>query len=311
MKMTLFVFIYVSESILPHDTINKLAGVIILLSNHNNLKYPIPCKTSFSDIKMKMMDPSFNKIVRLENKHFNCLPEPDYINIKHNEVSLIGESTFKTLHKLKSLILKNNKLTSFGKDTIFGQVNMTLLNILQNSLIHVDKRLFNGLRVKIILTDDFHSCCLNLGPMFICNARPLWPSSCKALLLNVGLKRVSWLMGIIIVSLNILSICKTSTQWYKSHEVNDYDKYVMLVNNCDLVAVLYLLTLAVKDVTDGDNYVESDILWRSSITCHVLSFVSLVSIMSEALFMMNISIARYRVIKDPFVKPFGKKYNKL
>ena len=45
-----------------------------------------------------------------------------------------------------------------------------------------------------------------------------------------------------------------------------------------------------------------------SITCHAVAFVSLWSVLVEALFIMTISITRYKVVKDPFEKPFGKKF---
>ena len=148
---------------------------------------------------------------------------------------------------------------------------------------------------------------MNSDPKSICTAKPLWPSSCTALFSHTGLNVSCWIMGLLTILLNITSTCAIVVQWHKCGELNDYDRYVMLINSCDLIVGLYLLTVAIKDVIVGNNYVDSDILWRSSITCHAVAFVSLWSILVEALFIMTISIARYKVVKDPFEKPFGKK----
>ena len=79
----------------------------------------------------------------------------------------------------------------------------------------------------------------------------------------------------------------------------------MLISFCDLVVGLYLLMIAIKDAVVANHYAQSDILWRSSIPCYVIAFVSLLSILIEALFLLTVSIARYRVVKDPFEKPFS------
>ena len=85
----------------------------------------------------------------------------------------------------------------------------------------------------------------------------------------------------------------------------------MLIHFCDLIIGLYLLSMVIKDAAAGKLYMESDTEWRRSIICHTISFVSLWCVLLEALFVLAVSIARYRVVKYPFQKPYGKKVTYL
>ena len=80
-----------------------------------------------------------------------------------------------------------------------------------------------------------------------------------------------------------------------------------MINSCDVIVGFYLLSIAINDVLvgGGGNYVQVDISWRRSIPCHMLSFVSLLAIMLSALFLMVVSISRYRIIRYPLDKPFS------
>ena len=210
---------------------------------------------------MKVLDLGFNHITMLEIKYFSCLPELNLIVMKHNLISQITESTFKTLPKLMSLDLSENKLNSLQKLTFTGLQNLILLNLLKNDINHVNSRLFSGTEVKLIMTDDFHVCCMITDPKANCTTKPLWPLSCKSLLSNMELKVVCWCIGILVISLNVVSIYKILTTWYKSSEIKEYDRCIILINFCDLLVGLCLITIAVKDIASAKSYVEPDILW--------------------------------------------------
>ena len=72
LQLTYFVFIHISESKLPEGKINTLTHVMIVLFKQNNLTHPFVCDLSASDIKMKLLDLSFNKIIKL-NINFSAV----------------------------------------------------------------------------------------------------------------------------------------------------------------------------------------------------------------------------------------------
>ena len=73
----------------------------------------------------------------------------------------------------------------------------------------------------------------------------------------------------------------------------------MALNISDFMIGLYLLSIAITDIVIGDNYVGSNFIWRGSVPCHVLGFMSLLAIIMSTLFMLAVSISRYRVVKSP------------
>ena len=156
-------------------------------------------------------------------------------------------------------------------------------------ILFVSSRLFVDTRIILIITDDFHVCCMNRDLKCLCPAKPSWSSSCEALLSNIVLRVACWVKGILIVLINSVSICKIFVCWYTSDKLKEYDRYVMLINFCGLVIGTNLLAIVTKNVTAGDNYIETDIVWRSSFL-----WPSLWSVVLEGLFLLIVSIARFK-----------------
>ena len=92
----------------------------------------------------------------------------------------------------------------------------------------------------------------------------------------------------------------------KSNKMNEYKMFVVLINLCDFLTGFYLLSIMIKDDLFGSNYIESDLLWRSSILCHGIGVVFLLSVVLSALYLLSVSLSRYKAVKNPFKKSFSK-----
>lgn len=305
-----FVFLSFKRSQFPVVFKYNLPHAAILSLKSNNLKALFYCqKVPDVHVTLKSLDLSFNQITSLQGKSFVCFSDLRTLKAQHNEIASLEDSTFETLCMLQILDLSCNKLMSLGKFTASCNVFLILLNITLTDLDFIDHELFSKVKFKVILTDDFQICCMNSNPDSICTAKPLWPSSCTALLSNMGLKVISWILSFMVVFLNSLSAIRIVVLWYQKKNLKLYDQYVLLINFCDVTFGLYLLTVSILDAAQGERYVESDKRWRKGVICVSLAVVSLLSVVLEALFLLMISIARYRVVTDPFEKPFGKKVN--
>ena len=294
-----FLYIRITYTAVPQTDVNMLTNAIILISTHNGLLQPFPCHSALGSIKIKVLDMSFNKINKLHKQHFKCLSHLIQMVLDHNEITRVVETLFEDLTKLKVLSLNSNKIASLFKCSFCSLNNLVLLNLLNNSILFVDSTIFGDAKIHLILTDDFPVCCMfsNIGS--VCTSKPVWPSSCLALLSNIGLKLACWLIGIILSLCNILSIFGKAASWYNKIKFKNYDKYVIAINISDLMVGLYLISIASADVIVGDNYVELDLSWRTSLPCHALSFMSMCAILISTFFMLGLSIERYRVIKYP------------
>ncbi len=235
-----------------------------------------------------------------------CLCSLTQVLLNNNDISSIADNSLQQLHFLMVLDLSDNKMTSFKKHSLSGPRNLKVLILYKNNILFVNRMLFTLVHITFVVTDNFHVCCLFSDSNTLCSLHSLWPFSCKCFLIHSGLKILCWCIGLLTIIANFLSILFTSLQGLKAKQLKNYDRYVIAINACDLLTGLVVLLIAVKDVSLGENYMESDLRWRSSIECHLLAMFSLWSILCEAWFVMIISIARFRVVKDPFEEPFDE-----
>ncbi len=306
-KLRYFIFIDISINIMSGVKLNELVDTQILLAHHNNLTEAFLCDSRAATVEIKLLDLSHNQISLIEPEHFSCIPQVQDVILKDNRISDIAHNVFRNSSKLNSLNIANNNLTCLKQFSLFGIGKLHLIYLLGNGIQHVTKELFSGTNIRIILTDSFHLCCMNDDPGSVCTSKPPWPMSSNALLSSVGVKVVSWFLSTSISATNLIAVCKLLASWRKSHKLSVFKKYVIRINFCDLLVGLFLLTITVEHTITGDRYVESDMWWRQGIVCHTAAFVSLWSVLVEAWFMFFVSVARFRVVKDPFEKPFGKK----
>ena len=124
-----FVFINISNK-LQSDNINRLHNALIFLAKNNNLLFPLFCDLSYEDIKLQLMDLSFNKIFKLDRKQ---------MIMNHSEIEQIEDFVFKTLTKLKSLDISSNKIFSLHKCVFCGLYGLLLLNNMDNNIIYVHR----------------------------------------------------------------------------------------------------------------------------------------------------------------------------
>ena len=107
------------------------------------------------------LDLSFNKIRLINKHHITCLPHLTQINLAHNEITSITELIFSTLSKLKILNLNSNKVTSLFRCAFCGLEELTVLNLMNNNIVFVDKDIFGDTNIHVIITGDFHVCCMH------------------------------------------------------------------------------------------------------------------------------------------------------
>ena len=200
------------------------------------------------------LDLSFNKIRLINKNHFTCLPNLTQINLTHNEVANIVELIFSTLSKLRTLLLNNNEITSLFRCAFYGLEELTMLNLMNNNIVFVDSSIFCDTNIHVIITDDFFICCMYFKSRSICTVKPIWPTSCNALISTMNLKLAAWFVGLLVVMLNLLLISSNFISGYKG-KLRTYEKCVIGVNVSDFMVKINLLSLAVTDTAIGNNYV--------------------------------------------------------
>ena len=84
--------------------------------------------------------------------------------------------------------------------------NFKVLKFLNLSLECLDKKLFDDVNMKIIITKDYHVCCIVPESTF-CSAHESWYKSCSDILPSLVMKCLYGIVCFSIIILNIGSIC--------------------------------------------------------------------------------------------------------
>ena len=226
--------------------------------------------------------------------------------LKHNHISLLKGSTFQMNSELVLLNLNQNDIKYVHKCAFCGLIKLKVVTILENKIHFVDHDSFGAIKVFFLSTDASQMCCMSRNSASVCTAKPVWPASCNALLYNRMLKMTTRFMILLMISVNFLSILKNGLIWQNSKKAKLYEVFIIMVNIDDLVFCTYLSIIVQKDAREDDKYVEVDLLWRSDMLCHVAAFLLLFSVILSPLFLLLISYARYKAVKDPLKEPFGR-----
>ena len=297
-----FVFVDVSYTKNIQFVLHLFKNTLILISKQSSIFKLYSCNSFDS----KILDLSFNKILVLKRFNFNCLPKLMQLILKHNHISLLKGSTFQMNSELVLLNLNQNDIKYVHKCAFCGLIKLKVLTILENKIHFVDHYSFGAIQVFFLSTDASQMCCMSRNSASVCTAKPVWPASCNALLYNRRLKMTTRFMILLVISVNFLSILKNGLIWQNSKKAKLYQVFIIMINIDDLVFCTYLSIIVQKDAREDDKYVEVDLLWRSDILCHVAAFLLLFSVILSPLFLLLISYARYKAVKDPLKEPFGR-----
>ena len=305
-------FANISNSFIQEITKIIDTSSVIFISRNNSIEIPMVCKSQYVSMNLKILDLSINRVNHLHKNMFYCLSYLMILMFKRNRLSRIENLTFKNLSKLVLLDLNTNRITHISKYGFCGLRSLRFLDLEGNNVLFIENSLFiDNLKMYAVFTHSTHLCCLSRHVTSICTAKPIWPTGCGALISNIMLKLASFLTAILVICLNFLSITWRWIVWQKANYRNEYEMFVMLISGCDMTIGFYLFIIVLKNTIDGDDYIQTDSLWRRSILCQSICFMYMYPILLVPLFILSISISRYRVVKDPFQKPFTEATTKL
>ena len=306
MALNGFVYINISHSDISFEKINYLEHTLILTFRNNSISLISFCSFSKPPLELKYMSLRSNLITKIVHVKIFCLTNLNQLSLMGNQITTVKSLVFRNLLSLIMLNLGQNQIRKLYTCAFCGLDNLAFLDLTGNKILQVDKSILNNLIVSVILTNAFHICCLDESLHSVCTAKPTLPSSCKAMLSTWGLKQIVWFICICIIVFNLASIFKVILSQEKSNTICEYKLFVTLINLCDFLTGSYLFSIIIKDTISGNNYTETDLLWRSSILCHLIGVVFLLSVILSALYLLSISISRYKAVKNPFKKSFNK-----
>ena len=237
-------------------------------------------------------DASNNEVIRLTKHCFEHIIGLKIVNLQNNSIHEIHDNAFKFLPILNIVNLSNNLISKVESSLLR---NSLLLDLVNNPLVFLSPKIFYLARTEIIVTNDYHVCCI--APSVIsCNTFRPWYISCSNLLPSSTMTVALMIVVIFIFVLNISSIIGQLI--FKN--IQAINLVIIYVNSSDLVCAFMLIILLVTNYVYNETFVSFEKAWRSSIPCYtIFTFSILFSVMS-AVSLFFISTCRLIIVMLPF-----------
>ncbi|XP_060581191.1 uncharacterized protein LOC132737848 [Ruditapes philippinarum] len=275
------------------------ANVVSLDISHNLFETFL--KDTFINLrKLKILYLHGNSQLRtLEAGAFNGL-KVEFLNLKMASIEVLDKDTFSGLN-LSRLDLSNNRIR-YIEDESFNGMNCYSINIQNNPIKEFSKGLFTGVTgVEKIITPAFKFCCVR--PLGLSEEQCLPHrdefSSCEDLMRKTVLRVLLWVIGVMALSGNVMSLIYRLVYDRKRFKLG-YGIFVTNLAVADLLMGIYMLIIAIADYWFRERYIEVDEEWRNGTTCKIAGILSTTSSETSVFFMCLITIDRILVIRYPF-----------
>ena len=263
---------------------------------------------------LKYIDVSKNRLNFIDTFCFKDLHQLSVILLHSNDVWFLESRAFTNLNDILLLDLTSNNITYIPKYLFYNVTRIYILMLYKNPLTHLKIDMFKHQPIRIILTTDYHMCCIvDLSSKDIeCSASPPWFISCSRLFLN-NFIRISFIgISIGVITLNLLSFIQKVIMSMKNTIGSTFNISVGYINIGDFCCGLYLLTIWFADLAYKDSFIIHDTKWRSHISCFLAFSLALLFSMSVPFGITFLAVARLLIVVFPFdskfkLRPFSLK----
>ncbi|XP_064106954.1 G-protein coupled receptor GRL101-like [Macrobrachium nipponense] len=285
-----------SITYLPKGIFLHLNRLRILDLRHNFLTH-LENSTFLGLVNLRTLHLIGNTIYTLDGWALYGLSSLSTLDLSRQRMSNISRKAFMGLRTLVSLNLSGNHLTYLPDASLSGLSSLLSLDIRNNEIAVMGPRIFSGLaKLEYLWTDEFRFCCL-ARQVKKCSPPPDEFSSCEDLMTNTVLRICAWILGTVALSGNLLVII------WRTFFDNDNKVHSFLITHLalgDLCMGLYLLIIAIVDVSYRGVYFIYDAVWRTSPLCQLAGFLSTFSSELSVFTLTVITLERFLVIIFPF-----------
>ena len=296
-----FTFSYVKISQTDTETVSftKNFFKIVFLHVPQNRIVDICDILSFND-SLEDFDVSNNEVSRVTKHCFQDMIGLSRMNLENNSIQEIQDNAFKFLPTLNVVNLSNNLINEIEFSLLR---NALLLDLINNPVIFLSSKTFYLAKTEIIVTNDYHVCCI--APSVISyNAFRPWYSSCLKLLPNSTMAIVPMKVVLFIFVLNISSIIGH----LKFKNIQAVNLMIIFVNSSDLVYGFMLVILLAGNYAYHETFVAFERAWRSSIPCYIIFIFSVLFSVMSTVGLCFISGCKLMIVMLPLCLKVRSKY---
>ena len=305
----LFPYIVISlkycDSVFTIKLLSKLVHSRFLFLTHNDLVDM--CNIQLSLSYTLIIDLGFNKLKMIDKGCFYNGFKIMIIKLNNNLIQSFSSAVVVTLHNLQYLDLSYNNIKTLYNDIFLTTTPEKVLAISKISVSHISEDIFKGLKLKVLLTDDYHMCCL-LSAKALCTAHIPWYDSCSGMLTNIYIRWCFYSISSLVIFLNIMTFTIQRITFNK--EENNSGAFQTTSDANSLLCIIYgsyILTMSLIDLKYGTVFTLFENQWRSGITCFFEFAVVLNFNVFSPLITTFLCLSRLMVVVHPLTTKFKNK----
>ena len=298
------ILIYNSDLLFVKQFLSRVSDATILQLRDNNLN---TICYSFPSLRQTLMiDLSFNKIKAITNECFENGFKILSLSLNNNLLSFFHTAVIAKLHSLQYLDLRNNQISNIFS-CILLKTSLKILVISNNTINDITKHEFEMLNVEILLTDNYHICCI-VPSESLSTAKSPWYPDCSSLLMNKYVRWCCLFLSCFVVLLNMTSLIVQLFSRTSSTKSESFKTIVIPITSTDVTLGLYLLTLFIKDHVSNEKFVFKEIQWTSGPICFLAFAVILNFSMLSPLLLSYLSFMRTVVVLYPLKRNLKQRH---
>ncbi len=254
---------------------------------------------SFARHSAQMILLSVNCISKLYYMFVSVFHNIKTISLSNNLIADIECQAFSFKHEINMIDLAFNHLTKLERCMFQSLLKVRALNLSQNDIHTFEHVEIIGDNVIHVFSSSYVLCCA--VNHVSCTTKPPWPHSCENMVDGLGLKCVLWIIGLLGVGFNLLSIVKDSVT-IAGDKDESFSLLLLPVSVSDLVLASVLVMIVSVDRYFGETYIMKDFKWRSHPFCHTIAALAFLSNIFSVESLVIMAVVRCSVIKNHWIQ---------
>ncbi len=218
------------------------------------------------------------------------------IDFQHNHIEHIQMESFQNLSKLTCLHLSHNPLHNLPPNAFKSTPQLQLFYFVNSTLDAFGSNALLYSSIVVIVTDDFHVCCLVSNETTCLTHRP-WYKSCGQILPLSSMKVLYISVSVFVFVLNMCSIFFHISTRHTNRST--FTISVLLVNLCDVFCCVYLGIIWISDIVYEGIFVVWEENWKSGNVCFVASGTLICFAILCQTVLLFMTLSRLMVVINP------------
>ncbi len=245
------------------------------------------------------LDVSANSIPVVRAGCFQSSCKLKFVSLALNKISFLDQNVFLNLSSLLVLNLTGNPISAISNGVFSELSEIVVFSFLNINMTHITSNLFDGIEMQHFQTDNYHLCCISPSQAE-CTTELPWYLSCSNLLANLGIQITFYIVSVVVLLLNIVSIILQRVSFVKGLEkTGAYGTTTASINIGDIVCAVPLFILWAADLYFKAPFMIKEEQWRSGVMCHLSFGFSIYFNLLSPLLLCFLSFSRLMVVVRP------------